>query len=155
MIDNLAIMRMAPRIVCIWLALLIAVALSVGTVMALGFGGGGSASPSHLAGQTLYPPLVVLESSPAGSYYCLEYEYGLIWSSEVITLHPDGSSVFAYNPPYTRIVTGTWSYTAAKQEVAFTNFHWLTATYIVPNRLWASRYLTQAGFEIAVSCQRQ
>ena len=155
MIDNIAIMRLAPRIVCIWLATLIAMVLFAGTVMALDFGDGGPAPADHLASQTLYLPLVAVESSPAGSYYCLEYEYGLIWSSEVITLHPDGSSIYAYNPPYTRIITGTWSYSAARQEVAFTNFHWLTATYIAPNRLWASRYLTQAGFEIAMSCQRQ
>lgn len=106
-------------------------------------------------GNTLYLPMIMGGQSPGGSYYCLEYEFGLIWTSEVITLNTDGTSVYAYNPPYSGIVTGTWIYTAAIQEVGFTNFRWLTATYEMPNRIWASRYLTQTGFVIAINCNRQ
>ena len=35
-----------------------------------------------------FPGLVV---TPAGAYYCYEYEFSLIWTTEVITLNPDGS----------------------------------------------------------------
>jgi hypothetical protein len=103
----------------------------------------------------LYLPIVFRSDFPDGSYFCYEYEFGLIWTTEVITLSPDGSSVYDYGLPYAAIVTGTWAYTASEQVVEFTNFRWLTATYEMSNRLWASRYLPQAGFEIALSCHRQ
>jgi len=106
-------------------------------------------------GYVLYLPILMGDSSPAGNYYCLEYEYGLIWTSEVITLNPDGTSVYVYNPPYPGTVTGTWSYTASTQEVQFTNFRWQTATYVMPYRIWASRYVPQTGFDVAISCSRQ
>jgi len=93
--------------------------------------------------------------SPAGVYDCLEYEFGLIWTSEVITLNTDGSSIYNYAPPYGAVVTGTWVYTPASQLVGFTNFRWLTATYTAPDRLWAERYLPEVDFEIALSCLRQ
>jgi hypothetical protein len=104
-------------------------------------------------GSHLYLPLVACSApSPAGSYFCNEYEYGLIWSSEVITLYVDGTSVYAYNPPYAGVVTGTWVYTPATREVGFTNFRWLTATFYAPDRLWATRYVTGTGFWIALDC---
>ena len=93
--------------------------------------------------------------SPAGRYNCLEYEFGLIWTSEVITLHPDGSSVYAYGPPYGGTVTGTWAYVPALQAVQFTHFRWPTATYEAPDRLWASEYLSGPGFEIRLECARR
>jgi hypothetical protein len=92
---------------------------------------------------------------PVGSYDCLEYEFGLIWTSEVITLYKDGSSIYNYAPPYSGIVTGTWVYTPTAQLVGFTNFRWLTATYEAPDRLWAKRYLPHVDFEIALSCLRR
>lgn len=103
---------------------------------------------------TLYLPVIMGGQSPAGRYHCLEYEFGLVWTSEVITLNPDGTSIYAYNPPSTGIVTGTWSYNASTREVGFTNFQWLTATYEMPDRLWATRYLPHAGFEVAIQCDR-
>lgn len=93
--------------------------------------------------------------SPAGVYDCLEYEFGLIWTSEVITLNPDGSSIYNYAPPYSGIVSGTWVYTPTDQLVGFTNFRWLTATYTAPDQLSARRYLPNVDFEIALSCHRQ
>ena len=77
------------------------------------------------------------------------------WTTEVITLNPDGSSAYAYYPPYSATVTGTWVYTPSREVVGFTNFRWLTTTFQPPNHLWASQYLTQAGFEIAVSLLQQ
>jgi len=103
----------------------------------------------------IYPPPISRDQSPEGSYWCDEYEYGLIWTAEVITLNADGTSVYEYYPPYSGIVTGTWVYTPATQEVGFTNFRWLTATYQAPGRLWARRYLPEVGFEIALACKRR
>lgn len=117
---------------------------------------------SHLAEQ--FAPPVYLPSvfstesifrSPAGVYQCLEYEFGLIWTTEVITLNADGSSIYNYAPPYTGMMTGSWVYTPANQLVGFTNFRWLTATYAAPERLRARRYLPQVDFEIALECLRQ
>lgn len=102
----------------------------------------------------LYLPFIYSTTTPAGAYYCYEWEFGLIWTGEAITLNVDGSSVYAYDPPYDGIVTGTWVYTPVIEEVGFTNFHWLTTTFLPPNYLWASKYLTYAGFEIAISCDR-
>ena len=111
--------------------------------------------PSSPADDTvIFLPYIVGSITPAGSYYCYEYEFGLIWTSEVITLNTDGNSIYNYNPPYAGIVTGTWVYTPSIEEVGFTNFRWLTTTFQAPNRLWASQYLTRAGFEIAISCDR-
>lgn len=102
----------------------------------------------------IYLPLIIKSPSPAGSYWCNEYEYGLIWTQDVITLNADGTSVYEYYyPPY--FATGTWVYTPATQEVGFTNFRWLTATYEAPWRLWARRYLPESGYEIALDCGRQ
>ena len=106
------------------------------------------------AGQAIFLPAIYGPTSPAGTYNCLEYEFGLVWTTEVITLSVDGSSVYAYNPPYAAVITGTWTYTPTVQEVGFTNFRWLTATVELPDRLWNRRYLPQAGFEVALSCSK-
>jgi hypothetical protein len=103
----------------------------------------------------IYLPLISRAPSPEGSYWCNEYEYGLIWTTEVITLNADGTSVYEYHPPYPGIATGTWVYTSATQEVGFTNFRWLTATYQAPGRLWAQRHLPEVEFDIALDCERQ
>jgi hypothetical protein len=118
------------------------------------------ASPVHAPASmspdesTLHLPFVAGDASPSGSYYCYEYEFGLIWTSEVITLNTDGSSMYSYYPPYTDFVTGTWAYTPSIPQVEFTNFRWTTATYEAPDRLWASRYLPHVDFEIAIDCGR-
>lgn len=101
----------------------------------------------------VFLPVIYGLPSPAKAYYCYEWEFGLIWTSEVITLDTSGSSTYVYHTPDS-IVTGTWVYTPAIQEVGFTNFRWLTTTYQPPGWLWARRYLTYTGFEIAVSCNR-
>ncbi len=104
--------------------------------------------------ELVFLPIIYGSTTPAGAYYCYEWEFGLIWTSETITLNVDASSIYAYNPPYADIVTGSWVYTPSTKEVGFTNFRWLTTTFQPPDRLWASRYLTYAGFEIAISCNR-
>jgi hypothetical protein len=107
------------------------------------------------AGQAAFLPTIYGPPSPSGTYNCYEYEFGLIWTTEVITLSVDGSSVYAYAPPYTAVVTGTWVYTPTAQEVGFTNFRWLTATVELPDRLWNRMYVPQAGFEVALSCNKR
>jgi hypothetical protein len=102
----------------------------------------------------LYLPFIYSTTTPAGVYYCYEWEFGLIWTGEAITLNVDGSSIYAYDPPYAAIVTGTWVYTPSSEEVGFTNFRWLTATFQPPDYFWASKYLSDVGFEIAMSCSR-
>ena len=113
------------------------------------------AQSAPAAGQAVFLPIMYGPGSPAGTYNCYEYEFGLIWTTEVITLSVDGSSIYAYSPPSTAVVTGTWVYTPTAQEIGFTGFRWLTATVELPNRLWASKYLPQPGFEVALSCNRR
>ncbi len=102
----------------------------------------------------VFLPIIQQSISPAGAYYCYESEFAMIWRTEVITLNADGSSIYAYYPPHFSSVTGTWVYTPSTEVVGFTNFTWLTTTFQPPDRLWASQYLTQAGFEVAISCNR-
>lgn len=103
----------------------------------------------------IYLPLIIKSPPPVGSYFCNEYENGLIWTQDVITLNADGTSIYEYYSPYPGIATGTWVYTPATQEVGFTNFRWLTATYEAPGRLWARRYFPESGYEIALDCGRR
>lgn len=106
-------------------------------------------------GAQIYLPLILKTSSPAGVYGCNEYENGLIWTADVITLNADGTSVYEYYPPYPGIATGTWVYTPSTQEVGFTNFRWwLTATYESPGRLWARQDLG-GNHEVALDCGRR
>jgi hypothetical protein len=110
------------------------------------------------AGKAIYLPMIYGRQSgpsPAGTYDCYETEFSQIWTTEVITLSVDGSSIYAYNPPYQDIVAGTWVYTPTAQEVGFTNFRWITATVELPNRLSAHKYLSGPGFEIGLSCARR
>ena len=113
-----------------------------------------SASSSPHGNHTLFLPMVSKSPSLPGTYACLEWEFGLVWSSDVITLSADGSAIYQYNPPYTAIVTGTWSYTPILQEVGFTGFRWPTATVLSSGGLWARKYLPGPGFDIALSCSR-
>jgi hypothetical protein len=103
-----------------------------------------------------YFPVVYSQASPVGSYICHELEWGLIWYSEVITLHEDGSSVYDYSPPYLTDGMGTWQYSSLNQIVTFTNFTWPTATFEIPDRLWASRQVVRqdSDFEVALRCLR-
>lgn len=132
----------AFALLCLWLA-------------AMHAGRGTFAQAPPQARPPGYLPVILSESSPAGSYDCLEYEFGLIWTSEVITLNANGSSVYDYDPPYSGVITGAWTYTPSIREVGFTGSRWPTATYILPDRLWARKYLEHAGFEIALSCSRR
>lgn len=137
--------------------LLVAMALALSlSLVSLAIALAGSSSPSQ--GQynfEVYLPLIVKSPPPVGSYFCNEYENGLIWTQDVITLNADGTSIYEYYPPYSGIATGTWVYTPATQEVGFTNFRWLTATYEAPGRLWARRYLPESRYEIALDCGRR
>jgi hypothetical protein len=102
----------------------------------------------------LYLPMIHGSTAPAGAYHCYEWEFGLIWNEEAITLNVDGSSLYAYHPPLDPIVTGTWVYTPSIQEVGFTNFRWLTATFRPPDDIWAYKYLIDVEFDIALTCGR-
>jgi len=62
--------------------------------------------------------------------------------------------VYLYLPMIAGETNPAGAYFCYEWEFGFTNFHWLTATFQPPNRLWASKYLTYAGFEIAISCSR-
>lgn len=118
-----------------------------------------SSSPLYAQGNShLYLPSVLGmpgTTPPTGSYSCLEYEFGLIWFSEVITLNADGSSIYDFAPPYLTTMTGTWTYTPSIRQVGLTNFRWPSATYEAPNRLWASEYLPEPDFEVALECRRR
>jgi hypothetical protein len=106
------------------------------------------------ANTALFLPIVHGPISPAGVYDCVEYEFGLVWTTEVITLTKDGHSTYEYHFPPTSVITGTWVYTPTTQEVGFTNFRWITATVQMDNRLWASRYVPGADFYVALSCTK-
>ena len=131
--------------------------LALVVVLSKAVSSGGESQPGELQDgeHRVYIPLVFAPPSPAGSYWCNEYEFGLIWTSEVITLYRDGSSIYVYGPPYEGVVTGTWAYTTERREVRFTGFRWPTATYEVEGVLWARRYLADVGFEVAVVCTRR
>jgi hypothetical protein len=107
------------------------------------------------AGQTIFLPAVYGSPSLAGTYDCFEYEFNLVWTTEVITLSVDGSSIYEYHPPHSTFVTGTWVYTPTVQQVGFTNFRWITATVELPDRLSARRYLPGPGFEVALRCNKR
>jgi hypothetical protein len=113
------------------------------------------AQPSFTGDNSVFLPLVYHLTPLVGTYDCYEYEFGLIWTTEVVTLNKDGSSLYVYSPPYAAIITGTWVYTPVIQEVGFTNFRWPTATFQLPDRLWASNYITPAGYEVALSCGKR
>ncbi len=138
------------RIACLVLALCLALLSLVVTINALMAVSDqpGTATLSH------FLPAVHASEAPAGSYYCYEYEFGMIWSADVITLNTDGTSEYAYCHPYMNSPTGTWSYTYSMRQVGFTGFRWMTATFNAPDRLWARRYLPHVGFEIAIQCFR-
>lgn len=99
-----------------------------------------------------YFPVISGPDTPAGSYHCLEYEFGLIWNSETITLNLNGTSIYAYDP--SPVVTGTWAYAPTTREVSFTNFGWSPVRYEAPDGLYASRDIPGAGFSVAISCGR-
>jgi hypothetical protein len=135
-----------------WFIMLLSLAGGLSLIgILLGLAGqAGAQSPQNAA----YLPAVYYPSTPAGSYTCLEYEFGLIWATETITLYEDGRSVYAYGSPGGDTLTGTWVFTPALSTVAFTGFRWPTATYQFPARLYASRYLDHVDFEIALACRR-
>lgn len=141
------------RMACISLAVCLALVSLVITINALA-----AVSPvpdSHAQDEDLlYLPSIRGTEGPAGSYYCYEYEFGMIWSADVITLNSDGTSEYEYCHPYINSPTGTWSYNYSIRQVGFTGFRWVTATFTAPDRLWARRYLPHVDFEIAIQCYR-
>ncbi len=56
----------------------------------------GKAEGLALGGERLYLPVILGPFRLAGIYDCVEYEFGLIWTTDVITLHPNGDSTYAY-----------------------------------------------------------
>jgi hypothetical protein len=154
-------MSLRKRILCGVFSLGLAVAWLILAIEIMQAGQAVNAQIAPQASPISYHPLVLrYYPSPAGSYICDEYEFGLIWLTEVITLNADGSSVYyGAADDQTRsesmVVTGTWVYTPTASQVGFTNFRWLTATYESPDRLWASDYLEPIGFEIAIECDRR
>lgn len=141
------------RIACLGLALLLALLSFFATINALVAVDDQPAAAAS-DGAPLYLAAVNASEAPAGSYYCYEYEFGMIWSADVITLNSDGTSEYEYCHPYMDSPTGTWSYTYSMRQVGFTGFRWVTATFDAPDRLWARRYLPHVGFEIAIQCYR-
>jgi hypothetical protein len=137
----------------IYLLLLLA-AVCLAVLAALPFASNAAARDTAAAPSHVFLPVIYYPSTPAGTYFCLEYEFGLIWTSETITLYDDGSSLYEYDAPYGGTVSGTWSYDPARNEISLTGFRWQTVTYIFPNELYASEYLPHVDFEIAVYCQR-
>lgn len=87
----------------------------------------------------------------AGVYDCDEYEYDMIWATDVITLNQDGTSQYLMRGDLSR--AGTWSYDPAARQVTFVNFRWLTATYQLPGRLHVST--VTSGVDIALDCQKR
>ncbi|MFN2180771.1 MAG: hypothetical protein ACK2UR_21215 [Candidatus Promineifilaceae bacterium] len=137
----------------VWRLTLVFLALVVGLAL---MGGGRSMAGAVIEDSSeVFLPLIYYPSTPAGTYFCLEYEFGLIWTSERITLYEDGSSLYEYEAPYGGTNSGTWTYNPALNEVEFTGFRWQAATYRFPNALYASKYLPQVDFEIAVYCERE
>jgi hypothetical protein len=140
-----------------WLRVLIAATIAFSAVYALLLATRADATVRADTGANTfsYLPVVFGAQDPvSGSYDCLEYEFGLVWTSDVITLYPDGSSAYQYfyGSSY---ASGTWRYTASLQEVGFTNFRWMSATFIPPDRMWNEQYLPGPGFEIAIDCTRR
>ncbi len=146
--------KLGCRFACLVLVLFLSLLSVFVTVRALTSSADLSLRGSQPAAAS-YLPSVLATESPAGSYYCYEYEFGLIWSADVITLNVDGTSEYSYCYPSGYLPTGTWVYTSSIRQVGFTNFRWLTTTYEAPDRLWAWRYLPHAGFEIGIDCYRQ
>ena len=144
------------RLSSIALAITVALALLLAVLSILNAGRPLSAWAADTAARAYLPfAQTATPATPAGSYNCYEYEFGMVWYSEVITLNADGSSVYDYDPPYLTTMTGTWTYTPSIREVQITNFRWPTATYEAPDRLWASEYLPGPDFEIALECSRR
>lgn len=140
------------RLACLSLAVCLAMVsllVTINVLMAVG-----DQPETATQDEDTYLPAIRGTYGPAGSYYCYEYEFGMIWSADVITLNTDGTSEYAYCHPYTNSPTGTWSYTNSIRQVGFTGFRWMTATFNAPDRLWARRYLPHVGFEIAIQCFR-
>lgn len=143
------------RLPYIGLAILLAGVLGSGIFGAMPLNTVAPAQAAAQEGSTIYLPMVVKSENPAGSYDCIEYEFGMIWAGETITLNPDGTSLYDYYGNIDLVVTGTWSYSFVNREVKFTNFRWLTATHVLTDRLWVSHYLPDPDFDIALSCLRQ
>ena len=80
-------------------------------------------TPTSPADDTfVFLPFIQNSISPAGAYHCYEYEFGMAWSHEIITLNTDGSSIYAYIFP-DRNATGTWDYTPSTEVVSFYELH--------------------------------
>lgn len=135
--------RLPHLLVC----LLLAAGLLAGFFASLG-------NPRPALAQTNAPiflPMTFSTVTPVGQYTCLEYEFGMIWATETVYLYDDGTSAY-YNMPYIGSRTGSWEYTPATQVITFTNFSWLTATYIIPNGMYAKKYIPSVDFWIELSC---
>ncbi len=112
-------------------------------------------SPAATGAEAYFLPAIYVSDLPSGVFVCNEYEAGVIWATEVITLLRNGESAYAYPPPYAGVVTGTWVYTPQTQELGFTEFRWQTATLVLPDRIWARQWLPGPEFEIGLECQLQ
>jgi hypothetical protein len=103
----------------------------------------------------IYLPLVQAPPSLAGIFDCVETEFGLGWLTEVVTLNPDGSSLYQYGSPINDTISGTWIYTPTTQIVELRNFRWPTAIVRDPDHFSNSQYLPEQGFEISIGCTRR
>ncbi len=125
-----------------------------------------AAAPPNLAAQpsaqatpaaipSIYLPLVQGSPSFAGVFDCFETEFNQIWTSEVVTLRPNGTSRYEYGPPAQSTVSGTWGYIQATQTITFTNFRWSSAATQGPDHFSNSQFLPGPGFSIGISCTRR
>ncbi len=108
------------------------------------------------AGQTpglrQYLPVIYGPAAPAGVYDCVEYDSGVIWTTDVITLLTTGEAIYGYQPPSGGVMTGTWVYTPETRTLGFTEFRWESATFeLTMDRLWAVRQVAPE-YEIRLDC---
>lgn len=131
------------------------IAFSVVYALLLAMRSDAPARADTVTGSLIYLPVIYgPEARPAGAYDCVEYEFGQIWSGDLITLYQDGSSEYQYYYGI-GLVSGAWTYTSSLREVGFTNFRWQTATFTPPDRMSNRQYLPGPGFEIAIYCTRR
>lgn len=133
---------------CVGLLLLALAALALSLLAS-----SATAQPSRTP--RVWLPLMADQLPPTGVYDCVESEFGLLWTTSVITLSGNLSSQYNYGPPYSGLAAGAWSYTPSIQEVRFTNFRWEVLRFIPPGRLNAMRFIESGNFTVRIDCTRR
>ena len=118
-------------------------------------GGPVGAAPLAQQVRVALPLLSAPGAALVGVYDCVETEFGLVWTTSVVTLAADGTSVYDYGPPISSVVSGTWSYAPATGQVSLAGFRWPLVSYTPPRSLSARDFVESAGFEITIGCTRR